>query len=411
MNRSRRNPKDYWYPDMSNAIIVDSLNERGVSITHQQLVNPTAQSTLCVYSGCLRLLSGLTPESLREPVEDALIAVDEPNLDIYDRAFSTNILVYHISRLATAAKVPDFSSKDIFLPTSQRTRIILSAMINFIKFSEQCLPVVQKVRKKAEDLGQESESLMREHTRLETQLTQLQEKRKADEPKVEALSKENEMLNTELLAQRDLQLALLQEIEALKHERAALVQKKKGLDSSTANAADGVTSVRSRVVQSPERKRRNISSMRDSATEDKKMHVALLERQRELRVKVAALKNIAKDVKMCVEVLQTMQKETDALEEAERSLLDTQDCLDKQKDDLKLDKIKAENVKLRLHHALERVERAKQTIEDRRASSLKAIQQLEKDYIVMGKERSEADKRIAERRAQAETCSAKWPIT
>jgi FtsZ-binding cell division protein ZapB len=45
---------------------------------------------------------------------------------------------------------------------------------------------------------------------------------------------------------------------------------------------------------------------------------------------------------MCVEALQTLQKETDALEEAERSLLDTQDCLDKQRDDLKLDKIKAE---------------------------------------------------------------------
>ena len=80
MSRSRRNPKDYWYPDMSNAIIVDSLNERGVAITHQQLVSPTAQSTLNVYSGCLRLLTGLAPESLREPVEDALIAVDEPNL-------------------------------------------------------------------------------------------------------------------------------------------------------------------------------------------------------------------------------------------------------------------------------------------------------------------------------------------
>ena len=80
MSRSRRNPKDYWYPDMSNAIIVDSLNERGVAITHQQLVSPTAQSTLNIYSGCLQLLTGLTPESLREPVEDALIAADEPNL-------------------------------------------------------------------------------------------------------------------------------------------------------------------------------------------------------------------------------------------------------------------------------------------------------------------------------------------
>ena len=98
---------------MSNAIIVDSLNERGVSITHQQLVSPTAQSTLSIYSGCLRLLTGLTAESLQEPVEDSLIATDEPNLvcsldssvllfsdlmsqDIYDRAFGTNILVYHM---------------------------------------------------------------------------------------------------------------------------------------------------------------------------------------------------------------------------------------------------------------------------------------------------------------------------
>ena len=126
-----------------------------------------------------------------------------------------------------------------------------------------------------------------------------------------------------------------------------------------------------------------------------------------------------------------MEKETNALEEAQRSLLDTQDCLDKQKDDMQLDKIKAEvsrnqrtiqvfpknlilfffcclqNVKLRLQHAYERVERARQTIEDKRASSLKAIQQLEKDYIVMGKERSEADKRNAERRAQAEEMQRK----
>jgi hypothetical protein len=64
-------------------------------------------------------------------------------------------------------------------------------------------------------------------------------------------------------------------------------------------------------------------------------------------------------------------------------------------------------VKLRLQHAYERAERARQTIEDKRASSLKAIQQLEKDYIVMGKERSEGDKRNAERRALAEEMQRK----
>ncbi len=80
MSRSRRNPKDYWYPDMSNAVIVDSLNERGISVTHHQLVNPTPQSNLGIYSGCLRLLTGLSSESLREPIDDVLIALDEPIL-------------------------------------------------------------------------------------------------------------------------------------------------------------------------------------------------------------------------------------------------------------------------------------------------------------------------------------------
>lgn len=100
-----------------------------------------------------------------------------------------NLLVYHMYvypshiiakflnacriRLADAAKVPDFSGKDIFAPTSERTRLILSAFINFVKFSEQCTPVVGKLRGKATDLIQEREDVSHERVRLETQLAQL----------------------------------------------------------------------------------------------------------------------------------------------------------------------------------------------------------------------------------------------
>lgn len=76
-------------------------------------------------------------------------------------------------RLADAAKVPDFSGKDIFTPTSERTRLILSAFINFVKFSEQCTPFVAKLRGKAADLIQERESVSHERARLEAQLAQL----------------------------------------------------------------------------------------------------------------------------------------------------------------------------------------------------------------------------------------------
>lgn len=76
-------------------------------------------------------------------------------------------------RLADAAKVPDFSGKDMFIPTSERTRLILSAFINFVKFSEQCAPFVEKLRGKAADLIQEREDVSHELSRLEAQLAQL----------------------------------------------------------------------------------------------------------------------------------------------------------------------------------------------------------------------------------------------
>jgi hypothetical protein len=90
-------------------------------------------------------------------------------------------------------------------------------------------------------------------------------------------------------------------------------------------------------VQSPEGKRRNISMTR---VKDKKTELALLEKQHELQVKVAALKNIAKVQSSSssplfpwqvyklypahtecgsVKALRTLKKEMDSLEEAQMS--------------------------------------------------------------------------------------------
>ncbi len=69
--------------------------------------------------------------------------------------------------------MPDFSGKDILTPTAERTRLILSAFINFVKFSEQCMPFVEKLRGKAANLIQERENVSSERARLEAQLAQI----------------------------------------------------------------------------------------------------------------------------------------------------------------------------------------------------------------------------------------------
>ena len=69
--------------------------------------------------------------------------------------------------------MPDFCGKDIFTPTPERTRIVLSAFINFVRFSQQNASFAAKMHGKAADMAQELESATQEGARLEAQLAQL----------------------------------------------------------------------------------------------------------------------------------------------------------------------------------------------------------------------------------------------
>jgi kinetochore protein Nuf2 len=80
MNQSDKNSRQYWYPNMGNAEIIDSLDGWGLSVTHHQLVKPTPEFVLSVYCACLQQVVGLSEDSLQEPVQSALSSLDEPTM-------------------------------------------------------------------------------------------------------------------------------------------------------------------------------------------------------------------------------------------------------------------------------------------------------------------------------------------
>ncbi|KAI0290457.1 Nuf2 family-domain-containing protein [Russula brevipes] len=399
--------RQYWYPNMGNADIIDSLDGWGLSVTHHQLVKPTPEFVLTVYCACLQQVVGLSEDSLQEPVQAALSSLDEPTMDIYGPAISTNLLVYHIIRLADAAKVPDFSGKDIFTPTTERTRLILSAFINFVKFSEQSMPFVTKLRGKAADLIQEREDVSHERARLEAQLAQLKAKRAEDEPKLDDIRQENASITSQLIAYKDTQTRLLKDIESLKADKSSLVQKKESICSDAAFATDGVARVRARVVQSPERIRRTITAMGNTQNEDKRAYMSRQATIDELQAKVSALLNIEKDFRASVEQLQTLEKEMHTLLVAEKMLADSRDSHEMQKNERKGSLLRAEHLAKQLSNAREKIDRAQQHIEDKRIANQQAIDRLEKEYQNMAIERRDTDKHNEELRAEADEIERK----
>ena len=75
-------------------------------------------------------------------------------------------------RFAGAAKIIDFSSRDLYFPDPDRTRSILSAFINFIKFSEQSEAFINRLRDQSTAVIRERQAVTEETAELEQKVAE-----------------------------------------------------------------------------------------------------------------------------------------------------------------------------------------------------------------------------------------------
>ncbi|KAG8217350.1 Nuf2 family-domain-containing protein [Butyriboletus roseoflavus] len=321
----------YWFPNMPIPEIMTALSEWGLSVSNEQLARPSSDFVTCVYTACLEQVTSIAPDVLHEPIQNALAALDDPNTDLYATSIAHNFLLYHITRFANAARIMDFSAKDLHLPDPERTRFILSAFINFVKFAEQCTPFVANLRDQSTTIIDEREHVAQELAALQHKLNTFKAQRAKDEPKCEQLRTENAAITAHLMATKETTQAVVKDIEALKIEKANIILKKENINSDTSLLLDNIQRTRSRIVQSPERIKRNISTMGVTAIEDKKTLAMQEAKARDLQAKITVLTNIEKDVRSCIEQLQTIEKEVHLLESSQKELADVKDSLDYKK--------------------------------------------------------------------------------
>lgn len=75
-------------------------------------------------------------------------------------------------RLAHAAKIEDFSAKDLYFPEPDRTRAVFSAFINFIKFTEQSEAFINRLRNQSTAVIKERQAVLEETAALEQQMSE-----------------------------------------------------------------------------------------------------------------------------------------------------------------------------------------------------------------------------------------------
>lgn len=183
--------------------IVGYLGGWNINISHEQLLRPTPEFVESVYYACLEQVTSISLDSIRNPVQNALAALEDsdqvcihhrsnrnanppsgPLFHRTDAQYSPSSPVsvslcpicqltpLNRTRFANAARILDFNARDIATPTSERTRYILAAFINLMRFTQQRASFVQHLREK-------SDGIMEERNKASQELSNYREKTSA----------------------------------------------------------------------------------------------------------------------------------------------------------------------------------------------------------------------------------------
>jgi kinetochore protein Nuf2 len=146
------------------------------------------------------------------------------------------------TRFANAARILDFNARDIATPTSERTRYILAAFINFMRFTQQRAGFVENLREKSDDILEERNKASQELSNYREKISAMKfvfrslwspfantnprAKQEADEPRCEELRQENASLTAKLVATKEVQTDIAGSCEKLKIQKSDLLQRK-----------------------------------------------------------------------------------------------------------------------------------------------------------------------------------------
>ncbi|KIY48607.1 hypothetical protein FISHEDRAFT_43077 [Fistulina hepatica ATCC 64428] len=395
-------------PLMRVSDVVESLAGWGLKVEPDQLQRPTPEVVEAIFVKCLQHIMGIDLDILREQADSALGSLAVEERELHREALERQLLVYHLSRLAERAKLYNFSHKDLSHPTPKRLLRVFTALINYFKFIESfCYEKVMQLRAHSDALGAQREKTIESIASLKQRIDELKSQIAADQPRCDALQAECDAIRKQLFAMKEAQRDVFDENDRLKKEKQALVGRMQAINTELASVADAITHTQARIVPSPDRIRRAIEEMGAMAAEDKRTVAANEAKARDLQAKANALLVIEQDVRGCVEVLQGIERQVQALQTAREELAATKDALHDREVERRELELRRQRVQQQLLHARERLDHANEWAAEKRAAHQRALDRLQREMKEVAEERRENDKESKALRDEADAIENK----
>lgn len=380
---------------------------------------PTSQYIRSLFEQLLDTFMGFSPEYCVTATSNLLrsAANSETSKELGDDDISNDDTAntMHILVLFRAAEtmlqtcgIHDFTLMDLMRPEPQRTRRILSAVINYARFREEhlreCEPLVRICESNMEEVRRVEDA----NNLISTNIGILKDRLEDEENGQDGHRKSTLVQLNNYNSRLELKLKKLQRSqEILKHEhgqykeeKARLFEKLEDNHYLIGESTNELEKLKSYSMADPSLINRIVEELRNNLSQHEEQLRTTEEALRNKTRTVNSIQHVEDELRNLIKIVQEISNDL-------RKLQDERDKMVKQTDELEHKKHSSEELevliqrmKRRLQKSEEKIVKLKQQAQERDENAKDKLKALEKEYTLLAQERQSKEKKLDQTKAE-----------
>ena len=257
--------------------ICDCLADLGINIAINELKQPNPTTFRAIVECFLSALAGLRRDCLTQPAFHGIHLLANPEL--HEESLVELTTLKASLALIRQAHVADVSIGDLTAPTARRVRLILSALINLVRWREDKMDGYSQLTQPYEQLIQQRQAADDEVARLTTEVEASRPLYEADREEAAALQVAVKQLTDEITEYSKTHTQLERQVRDKKQHIKQLAEQSSQLKQSIGQLTADNTQLKQSIVRSPERLKRSLAELTTQLQSNK----ATLDGQQQLR--------------------------------------------------------------------------------------------------------------------------------
>ncbi|GFR51208.1 hypothetical protein Agub_g13557 [Astrephomene gubernaculifera] len=285
--------------------ITACLAEMQIDFDAGQLTKPTYEAVRTYFEQAVISLLGVRRERIHQPEFSLLHMMEHPEL--HDESIPIANLFRQATKLLQICGVKDFTLNDLFKPDPARLRRQLCAIINFARFRDEKLLIVDELEAGVVERQQQEKALQAEHEKMLEELKRLQELRASRQSEVGPIDTEAAGIAAQNAQLNKTQLALHNEVRALKAQINTLTDQAAEAKLMLSSLQSDAETLQDQVVQSPEKHRQAISDVIAATEQQRGYYAALCSASHDHDRKLELMSKFERELQRCIKLQEELE--------------------------------------------------------------------------------------------------------